>query len=49
VAVERVEVGGLMYVTCEVQPLSGMGCVLPGAGEARDKGAEDERKPSDDT
>ena len=46
--VERMEVEGLMYVTCEVQPLSGMGCVLPGAEEARDEGAEDERALPDD-
>ena len=37
-AVVRVEVGGLMYVTCEIQPLNGMEWVLPGAGGARDYG-----------
>ena len=48
-AAGRVEVEGLMYVTCEIQPLSGMGCVLPRSTEgARDKGAEDERVPSGD-
>ena len=47
-AVVGVEVGGLMYETCEIQTLNGMEWVLPGAGGARDKGAEDERVPSHD-